>query len=153
MQQSLRRLAIAFTFFVWVLPRVFPLLMYPGLYSFDSWYFMAYAESIQAWNQITPLDPFVYYNIPHPALYLFTVQLSYFLGVPLLESFRLFTVILIVTGFLVFFSLYRQILGPGWSSIVAMLLFAVAVDVIAQTNCVIQENMALIFLGLILISA
>ncbi len=153
MQHTLRRLAIAFTFFVWVLPRVFPLLMHPGLYSFDSWYFMGYAESILVWNHIPPLNPFVYYYISHPALYLFTVQISYFLGIPLLESFRLFAVILIVNGFLVFYTLFRRFLGPGRPSIIAMLIFAVAVDVIAQTNSVIQENMALIFLGLILLSA
>ena len=129
MQLSLRRLAIVFTFFVWVLPRVFPLLMYPGVFSLDSWFFMGYAESVLIWNHIPPLNPFDYYYISHPALYLFTVQLSYFFGIPLLESFRLFAVILIINGFLVFFVLFRRFLGPGWPSIIAMLLFALAVDV------------------------
>ena len=98
MQQVLRRLAIAGVFFAWVLPRVLPLLLYPGVYSFDTWYFMGHVESILISNHIPPLSPFEFYYISHPALYLFAIQITYFFGLSLIDAFRVFAVILIIVN-------------------------------------------------------
>jgi hypothetical protein len=151
MKLEMRWLAYACIITAWVVPRILPLLLYPGVYSFDAWLHIGYTEGILAQNQI-PFEygsQYPYFYVPF--MHLFAILIQFYFGLPLIECFRILAAILVLAGFLTFFALFRSILGKGWASIVAMLLFSVDVDVVAQTNCAIPENFALVFLALILL--
>jgi hypothetical protein len=151
MKLGMQRLAIASVFAAWIIPRIIPLILFPGTYSYDSWVHMGAAEVIITHNRI-PFSGEYYSNLYMPFLHVFAYLLYIFFGLPLIETFRLFATILVFVGFCAFFAFFRSLLGRGWSSIVAMFIFALDVDVIAQTNSVIPQHLAMIFLALALLA-
>lgn len=153
MHVKMQHVAYGCVFLAWVFPRIIPLLLYPGVFSSDTWVHIGYTEAILVQNHIPFLNPMRYSYFYMPLLHIFGILIHQFLGLSLIDSFRLIAGILVITGFLAFFALFRCILGTGWSSIIAMLIFSVDLDVVAQTNSAIAENFALMFLALILTSA
>ena len=151
MKLGMQRLAIAGVFAAWVIPRLIPLLLFPGTYSYDSWIHMGATEVIISQNRI-PFSGEYYSNLYMPFLHILAYLVYTFFGLPLVEAFRLFVAILVFAGFSAFFSLFRSLLGKGWSSILAMFIFSLDVDVIAQTNSVIPQHLAMIFLALALLA-
>ncbi len=152
MNLGMRRLAIACVFAAWVIPRIIPLLFFPGTYSYDSWVHIGATEVIVTHNRI-PFSGEYYSNLYMPFLHIFAYLIYVFFGLPLIETFRLYTAVLVFAGFTAFFAFFRNLLGNGWPSIVAMFIFSLDVDVAAQTNCAIPEHLALIFLALTLLAA
>ncbi len=146
----MKRLAYAVVFMAWVLPRIIPLLFYPGVYSFDAWTHIGYVESILTQNHIPLLNPIENPYTNTPFLHIFACLIYQFFGLSLIDSFRIYASILVVLGFLAFFTLFRSLFGDSWQTIIAMLIFSLDVDVLAQTNCVIPENFALTYLALII---
>jgi hypothetical protein len=149
----MQRAAYGCVFLAWVFPRIIPLFLYPGVFSSDTWIHIGYTEAILVQNHIPFLNPMRYSYFYMPLLHIFGILIHQFLGLSLIDSFRLIAGILVIAGFLAFFTLFRCILGLGWSSLIAMLIFSVDLDVVAQTNSAIAEHFALVFLALILTCA
>lgn len=150
MQSGMRNLAHCIVFIAWFFPRCLALL-YPGVYSYDVWVHIGYVKGILSQNHIPLLNPYEYWYYCTPFLHLSTIVIHNFMGLSIIDSFRLFAIILTIVGFFAFYSLFRGILGTNWRSFIAMMLFSLDFDVITQTNSAIPENLALVFLALMLL--
>ncbi len=152
MKLGMYRLAIASVFAIWVIPRIIPLLLFPGSYSYDSWIHMGATEVIITNNRI-PFYGEYYSNLYMPFLHTLAYLIHIFLGLPLIDTFRLYVAILVLAGFTAFFAFFRNLLGKGWPSVIAMFIFSLDVDVAAQTNSVIPQHLAMVFLSLTFLAA
>lgn len=148
MKFQLNHITLLTVFMVWFFVRIFPLAIYPGLYSYDAWNHLGYLQAIALENRIPLVDPiwFPYYS--HPALHIFSLLLHQFLNLPLMASLQVACVSLVVVSFFVFFILLRELLSNQKQVQISLLILALAPDFLAQTNAAIPELLGLTFFAI-----
>jgi hypothetical protein len=135
-------------FAVWLLPRIFPLVAYPGLYSYDAWTHLGYSLALLRDGHIPLVNYANYAYYVHPAMHILALALYYFLGLPVGMCLQILTVLLPLLLFFAFYVFLRQILNKEWQVQTGMLILALSPDVLAQTNAALPESLALTFMAL-----
>ncbi|MFW9986966.1 MAG: hypothetical protein ACFFDJ_10435, partial [Candidatus Odinarchaeota archaeon] len=148
MRIKLQSVTLIGLFAFWIFVRLLPMVFYPGLYGFDVWTHLGYTYGIFFTNQIPPVHIPNYPYYAHPALHITALLLSTSLGISIYDSFFLLATILPIISFISSYVFLRTILPKIWLVQLALLILALNPDFLAQTNSVIPEALALVFLFL-----
>jgi hypothetical protein len=135
-------------FAAWLLPRIFPLAAYPGLYSYDAWTHLGYSLALLQNGHIPLVNYANYSYYVHPAMHVLALMLYYYLGLPVGICLQVLTILLPFLLFLTFYVFLRAILKTEWQVQTGMLILALSPDVLAASNAALPEALALSFMAL-----